>query len=209
MTWPAKPCPSCLIHTVKMALQLSCRPRASFQHPALGPGRPPASQSSVPSVNQDCGCRSLVKKRRPSTARPLLPVRDDIASAGIVEITAHDREAIGVSPHRLDRQLVRIRVLQHRVDQGAVDAGGLLGRDRLLGQVGLLAMMGGRRALSSRSRSGHRMMIIGASCFGFVSACCRFALYPSADRAQHLRRNTQRIAWLSAASALRAGASPL
>ena len=45
--------------------------------------------------------------------------------------------------------------------------------------------------------------------WAFLSACCRFASRRSPDCAQHLTRNTQRIAWLSAASVLRAGASPL
>jgi hypothetical protein len=75
-------------------------------------------------------------------ARPLLPVRDEVASLGVVEIEpAHDRKTVGVFAHRLDRQLVRVRVPQHRVDQRPVDAGRVHGRNRLFGRIGFLAMV--------------------------------------------------------------------
>src|SRR6267143_4730552 len=44
-------------------------------------------------------------------ARPLLPVRDEVAAVRVVEVEpAHDRETVGVFAHRFDRQLVRVRV---------------------------------------------------------------------------------------------------
>ena len=75
-------------------------------------------------------------------ARPLLPVRDEIAAVRVVEIEpAHDRKAVGVFAHRCDRQLVRVRVPQHRVDQRPVDAGLIHAGDRLLGRIGFLTMV--------------------------------------------------------------------
>ncbi len=80
-------------------------------------------------------------------AGTLLPVRDEIAPLRIVEIEpAHDREAIGIFPHRRLRQLVRIRVPQHRMDQRAIDAGFVHARNRLLGRIRKLAMMRRRRS---------------------------------------------------------------
>jgi hypothetical protein len=75
-------------------------------------------------------------------------MRDEIAAVRVVEIEpAHDRETIGVFAYRLDRELVRIRVPQHRVDQCPVDAGLIHPRDRLLRRIRFLAMVRGRRAL--------------------------------------------------------------
>ena len=56
-------------------------------------------------------------------------------------------KTVGVFEHRFDRQLVRVRVPQHRVDQRPVDAGLIHAGNRLFGRIGLLAMVRGRRAL--------------------------------------------------------------
>ena len=67
-------------------------------------------------------------------ARPLLPMRNDIAPLRIVEIEpAHDREAVGVFAQRSLRQLVRVRVPQYRVDQRPVDTGIVHVGNRLFG----------------------------------------------------------------------------
>jgi hypothetical protein len=58
------------------------------------------------------------------------------------------------------------------VDQGAVDAGGVHGRDRLLGPVALLAMTGTEGVPFFQKSIWPSIMFIGASCFGLVSACC-------------------------------------
>ncbi len=84
---------------------------------------------------------------QPDHARPL-PMGDEVAAVRVVEIEpAHDAEAIGIFPHRLHRQLVRIPVPQHRVDQRAVDAGFIHRGDRLRRRVWLLAVRRRWRAL--------------------------------------------------------------
>jgi hypothetical protein len=60
---------------------------------------------------------------------------------------SHDAEALGIFSHRLRRQIVRIRVPQHRVDQRAVDAGLVHRGDRFLRRVRLLAVLRRWRAL--------------------------------------------------------------
>src|SRR6202011_6077781 len=81
-------------------------------------------------------------------ARSLLALGDEVAAVRVVEIKpAHDAEARGIFPHRFDRQLVRIRVPQHRVDQRAVDTGFIHRGDRLLCRVRLLAVLRRWRAL--------------------------------------------------------------
>src|SRR5262249_4949919 len=77
----------------------------------------------------------------------LLPVRDEVAAVRVVEIEpAHDRKAVGVFAHRFERQLVRVRVPQHRVDQRPVDARLIHARYRLFRRIRFLTMMRGRRA---------------------------------------------------------------
>ncbi len=106
--------------------------------------------------------------------RPLLPVRHEVATLRVVEIKpAHDRKAVRVFAHRRFRQLVRIRVPQHRVDQRPVDAGRIHAGDRLLGRIGRLAVVRRRRAffpeMDLSIDDQHRNSLSCSLC------CCRIA----------------------------------
>jgi len=98
---------------------------------------------------------------QPDHARPLLAIGNEVAAVRLVEIEpAHDAEATGIFPHRFHRQLVRIRVAQHRVYQRAVDAGFIHRGDRRRRRVRLLAVRRRWRALFPETdRNSHRMSI--------------------------------------------------
>src|SRR5713101_2627453 len=75
-------------------------------------------------------------------------MRDEALTIRVVEIEPpHDGEAIGVFPHRVDGQFVRVGIPQHRADQRPVRTAFVHGGDRLLRGVRLLTMWPGRRTV--------------------------------------------------------------
>jgi hypothetical protein len=73
----------------------------------------------------------------------------------------------------------------------------------------LFRRLASRKARPNATPKYGRRSNKGRAACGGVSTCCKLASPRARDRARHLTGNTQRIAWLSAASALSAGARPL
>jgi hypothetical protein len=93
-----------------------------------------SSRSVAGSIDGRDAAMSSLARATLALQVPLASNPYDIAPSRIVEIEpAHDREAVGVFAHRRLRQLVRIRVPQHRMDQRPVDTGLVHVCNRLFG----------------------------------------------------------------------------
>ena len=82
------------------------------------------NQSMLPSVSQGSVCGVLKITRKPGHAGLLPPFRQQRGALGILQRQlAHDAEAPGIAPRRLERIVVAVARPGRRHDDDAIDAG--------------------------------------------------------------------------------------